>query len=111
MAFHSCPSLKSIVIPDSVTSIGNCAFQFCKSLTIYCEAKSKPSGWAPIWHDSNCPVVWDCKNVGGPVNELIDTVMQLNDEELDMALAHVQKTLDILENDGIDALMEFLNNQ
>ena len=32
-AFAWCESLTSIIIPDSVTSIGNCAFEWCSSLT------------------------------------------------------------------------------
>ncbi len=67
-----------LVIPDSVTEIGNSAFSYCSGLTsvtiryaafdgcsgltIYCEATSKPRGWDSNWNVSNCPVVWDCKN-------------------------------------------------
>ena len=41
--------MTSIVIPNSVTSIGSWAFVNCDNLTIYCEATSKPSGWADVW--------------------------------------------------------------
>ena len=44
-AFAECVLLKEIKIPDSVTSIGGGAFKDCSSLTIYCEAESKPEDW------------------------------------------------------------------
>ena len=61
--FSGSSSLTSITIPDSVTRIGDMAFYNCSSLTIYCEALSKPRGWDSNWNYSNCPVVWDCKNM------------------------------------------------
>ena len=58
-AFSSCSSLASIYIPSSVTTIGSYAFDGCTNLTIYCQACSKPSGWADYWwNSSNRPVVW-----------------------------------------------------
>ena len=60
-AFSRCSSLTSIAIPDSVTSIGYSAFTGCDNLTIYCEATSKPNGWAYNWNSSNRPVVWGYK--------------------------------------------------
>ena len=60
-AFERCSKLTSIYIPSSVTSIGSNAFLFCTSLTIYCETSSKPSGWDSNWNYSNCPVVWGVK--------------------------------------------------
>ncbi len=60
-AFRSCTSLTSIEIPSSITSIGDSAFEGCASLTIYCEAKSQPGEWAPLWNYSKCPVVWGYK--------------------------------------------------
>ena len=57
-AFYSCEYLTNLIIPNSVTSIGTFAFSYCTSLTIYCEAESKPSGWDDYWNYSNRPVVW-----------------------------------------------------
>ncbi len=79
-AFSGCESLTNINIPDSVTSIGSCAFADCysltsiiipdsvtsmeykvfntgESLTIYCEAASRPSDWYSDWN-FDCLVVW-----------------------------------------------------
>ena len=60
-AFISCTSLISITIPDSVIDIGYNAFYNCSSLTIYCEVDSQPSGWRHSWNCSECPVVWGYK--------------------------------------------------
>ena len=59
-AFFNCRSLTGIVIRESVTTIGYGAFEGCSSLTIYCEVKSKPSGWDNKW-SGGCTIVWDCK--------------------------------------------------
>ena len=47
-----------IKIPLSVGIIQPRAFTDCEDLTIYCEAPSKPEGWADDWHDGSVTVVW-----------------------------------------------------
>ncbi len=61
--FDGCLSLQNIFIPKSVTSIGfGLAFYNDRSLIIYCEAKSKPSGWNDRWNANvnteESPVYW-----------------------------------------------------
>ena len=64
-AFDNCWGLKSVFIPKSVTTIGAYAFEGCTALTVYCEAESKPSGWAESWNsswnDPDRPEVWGYK--------------------------------------------------
>ena len=60
--FQNCTSLSSIFIPSSVVSFEGSGFIYCASLTIYCEAESRPSGWADNWNDER-PVIWGHKGV------------------------------------------------
>ena len=48
-AFYECESLASIVIPTSITTIQALAFFDCDFLVIYCEAETKPEGFAEYW--------------------------------------------------------------
>jgi len=59
-AFSS-SGITSVIIPDSVTTIGYAAFDYCSSLTtIYCEAESQPDSWSWYWKgNSNASVVWN----------------------------------------------------
>ncbi len=66
MAFSYCSGLRKIVIPASVTSIGEFAFYGCTELTIYCRAKEKPSGWADNWSDDNRRVDWGYTDTDDP---------------------------------------------
>jgi hypothetical protein len=84
-AFSHCSSIKTISIPKSVTSIDGWAFLYIPfesvfvpinvtsmgknvfypggnlTITIQCEAESKPSGWNAEWCGSQCTVVWGYK--------------------------------------------------
>ena len=57
-AVSNCDNLKRLVIPKAVTTIEDDAIRNCNSLTIYCEAESKPAGWATNWNRDSRPVVW-----------------------------------------------------
>ena len=46
------------MIPKSTAIIGDSAFGFCDSLTIYCEVSHKPNGWDEYWNPDDRPVVW-----------------------------------------------------
>ena len=50
-AFNGCFSLEKIFIPITVTNLSN--WVFCPQITVYCEAKSRPSGWSTEW-DYQC---------------------------------------------------------
>ena len=65
-AFKGCKDLKSIVIPATVTSMGEGAFYgWGKDQTIYIEnLTEKPFGWSEKWSDGcNANVVWGYKSV------------------------------------------------
>ncbi len=56
--FWGCSNLKKVVIPNSVTTIDVNVFYDChETLTFYCEATQKPSGWHSKWNSSGS-VVW-----------------------------------------------------
>ncbi len=65
-AFYNCENLATMVIPKNVTSIESDAFYGCENLSFYCATAEKPSGWASDWNEysysDSCPVVW---NYGG----------------------------------------------
>ena len=58
-AFYYCSALRSVVIPDSVTSIGDCAFWGCKSLS----SVVIPDGVTSIGDGT----FWDCSSLSSVV--------------------------------------------
>ena len=60
-AFSGCLSLNSIIIPESVSYIGEGAFLSCVFLTINCEASEQPEGWDANWNYGGCTVIWGDK--------------------------------------------------
>lgn len=62
-AFRACLDLTSVAIPNSITRIGEGAFESCIHLTaIYCQAKARPSGWDVNWNPNKYKVVWGAVN-------------------------------------------------
>lgn len=57
-AVYNCETLLRLIIPKAVTTIEDDAIRNCNNLTIYCEAESKPAGWATNWNRDSRPVVW-----------------------------------------------------
>ena len=50
---------KTVVIPASVTAIGNHAFEL--NANIYAEISEQPDGWEEEWNGWNRPVIWNFK--------------------------------------------------
>lgn len=73
-AFLSAKNLKSISLPQRISSIGSKAFYGASSLVIYAQAASKPAGWSADWNTS-CPVYWQktVYNYGSDYQFYIDT--------------------------------------
>jgi len=59
-AFKGANGLTSVVISDNVKTIGAHAFYGCKNLTIYTEAEEIKGEWDKHWNSSFRPVVWNC---------------------------------------------------
>ena len=55
-----CTKLEKIIIPTSVRTMGSDVFNLCVNVTIYCRAKTQPSGWDANWKRSlkDGQVVW-----------------------------------------------------
>ncbi len=58
LAFSSCVSLESIEISNNVSYIGSEAFLDCENIIIYCKASSQPESWDADWNYSDRPVFW-----------------------------------------------------
>lgn len=58
-AFNACKTIISIVIPTTITQVGQNIFEGCTSLTtINCGATSKPEEWDNDWNPTNINTVW-----------------------------------------------------
>lgn len=53
-------AIESVYIPASVTTVGSDIVY--DDMLVYCEAATKPEGWADDWCVDGVSVVWDCLN-------------------------------------------------
>ena len=78
--------IKSLVLSNTITTIGPSAFGGCSKLTIYTSFSSKPSNWINHWNSSNRPVVWGCnlsadRSYVVSVNKTSSTISNINASE------------------------------
>lgn len=58
-AFKDCAGLESLIVPSSVTVIGEDAFAGCSNAVIWCTADSKPDGWNESFKDEETKLIWN----------------------------------------------------
>ena len=59
-AFRGCNLISTIIIPDSVETIGKHAFYGMVNTTIFCEAAEAPKDWHFRFNTSYRPIFWGC---------------------------------------------------
>ncbi len=64
-AFKNRTTLKSILIPSTIESIGKEAFTGSTSLTIYIEQEQEPQGYEENWHPKSGAIVWGYLGTNG----------------------------------------------
>ena len=60
--------------------------------------------------EEDCEDEEDSENTSDSIDNLIDSILNLDDDELEKALAYVEKCQDLLRSQGVDAMMDFMNN-
>ena len=58
-AFFGCQKIVKMVLPNTITTVGESAFSYCTQGVLYCEAESRPEGWDEGFStESSIKVVW-----------------------------------------------------
>ena len=52
----------------------------------------------------------DDEDTSDLIDNLLNSMLEMDDDELDAASAYVDKCLDLLRSQGIDAMMDFMND-
>lgn len=93
-AFTYISNLKEVIIPDTVTEMGMLVFQGSDNMTdIWCEAKSKPSGWNSQWMGNPIIYMNPAKVHWGDEWHYVHGVPVLNSETNVDEDAHVYSTV------------------
>lgn len=84
-AFENCKMLNGTYLPSNITDIEPLAFAGCENAIIYCEAESKPEGWADDWVDDSVTVVWGHTHT----NRIISVLPTCTDKGYNLATCEV----------------------
>ncbi len=60
-AFRNCTSLKSIILTDSIKSMGMHVFNKCDNLVVYTNMTELPADWNKKWNSSYRLILYGCK--------------------------------------------------
>ena len=60
-AFRGCNLIGTVIIPDSVETVGKHAFYGMANTTIFCEVAEAPIGWHFRFNSSYRPIFWGCE--------------------------------------------------
>lgn len=59
-AFRGCIGIDTVIVPNTVVSIGKHAFYGLSNTTIYCELATAPGTWNERFNSSYRPIFWGC---------------------------------------------------
>lgn len=62
-AFKGCNKLESLVIPSSVSYVGNDAFSQCPNTLFWCVSASRPDSWSESWTGESLGVIWNSSEI------------------------------------------------
>lgn len=73
-------NIEKVYIPNSVTTVGQGAFTMSSEVTVYCEAESRPEGWNERWCDGQS-IVWNAVYDIWEINDKFNSLGNGNTED------------------------------
>ena len=77
--FENCQNLQTAILPNTLTSVEENAFNDCPQLVIFCKHSNQPDTWNTDWNPDNQPVIW-----GDPIE-----TWDISDSENDNVIAEI----------------------